>query len=156
MTLTFARAEWIKRQLPKPSIAISDYMTPQEIARLKAAMMQRWKDIGADYHGKELRYRRDTIHQAIARIKKGKVPLLTEDATEDLLAGLRARYEEVKAKAYDAIASDNALWSRELERRAELEAKYGREENEPNIGAGLRHRAPDARNSEIPRKSYEG
>ena len=128
MALTFAtRAEWTKCQLPKPSIAIADYASAEEISQLKAAMITRFKQLGNEPNGsaEDLRSKRLCIRQALRRIERGKLPLFSEPTTEDLLAGLKAKYEEARTETHNEIAADEEAWSRELQRRDELNRCYG-------------------------------
>ena len=112
--LEFATREiWAKSRTPKPSNAIADYMMPKEITELKSSLVCLFKHLGSEHQGEELRYRRDSVRQALKRIDKGLLPPLSDSTTEDLTATLRARYKETRAKAYDAIASDNDAWNAE-------------------------------------------
>ena len=117
------RQEWAQSRRStckdRVSTRIADYATEAEIAALKAALVNRWKEVGKDNRGEDLRWKRMCIKSAINLVKKGQIPLYATSA-DVLLAPFHARYEAAKAE----LVSDE-VWAKELERRANLEARYG-------------------------------
>ena len=153
MTLPFSTREaWAQSCMPKASSEIGDYATEAEITALKAAMVQRWRDLGSIHQGEDLRSKRICVRQALRRVERGKLPLFSEPTTEDLLTQIRRRYAEARTNVYNALAADDEAWSRELQRRDELEARYGHESNQ---GECSRHSALTCGNSEGPH-GYRG
>ncbi len=119
-----SRETWAQSRKPKPSTRLADYATPEQITALKSALITRFKRV-AGLTADDIRFKRACIRAALRAIDKGKLPSLSEAATEDLLANIRARYEAAKADAHNEIASDDAAWNAEKERRAKLQARYG-------------------------------
>lgn len=103
---------------------LSSYATEDEMSQLKQALTDRWRDIGKDHGGEELRYRRQNIRCALTRIKKGEFPSSTPE-TEDLLKPFRQRYELARENALPPTADDQAAWEKEIRRREELQARFG-------------------------------
>ena len=121
MTLQFSSREiWAQSRMPKPSTRLADYATPDEIADIRARLITRFRSASGTHE--DIRFKRSCIRQALRQIDKGRLPANATGA-EDLLATLRERYEAAKADAHNV--PDDAAWSRELQRRAELQVRYG-------------------------------
>ena len=101
------------------SVAILDYASPEEVVRLKNALLRRFKRVTGETP-EDVRHARGCLRQAIRAIEHGKVPVYS---TEDLLAEIRARYEAAREKAQAPIEEDETAWRDEEARRAQLQAK---------------------------------
>jgi hypothetical protein len=146
-----SREEWAKdRRTPyidsAPDTAdysIEAYMTPAESASLKAAMRERWKELGRQMRqagGKDVKneqgyndfqWRRKCISAGLKLIAQGTMPWLREHyhGAEDLVQELQARYEAARmaeiGKWEQEVAQtpiDDAAWDAELKRRAQVDA----------------------------------
>lgn len=111
------RKEACKNQASK---RLSDYASPDEIADIKSALIVRFKRV-AGLTAEDIRFKRSCIRQALRQIDKGLLPTCVVEGAEDLLAPLRERYEA--AKNATLILDDE--WSRELQRQADLQARFG-------------------------------
>ena len=107
------------------SVAILDYCTPEEVVRLKNALLRRFRRVTGETP-EDVRHARGCLRSAIRAIEHGKVPLYYAiDGAEDLLQAIRERYEAAREKAQAPIDDDEAAWEKEKERRSILEAKFG-------------------------------
>ena len=124
------RDQWVaQRQTARKShvsAAIMDYASPEEVAQLKAALRERFKQLGEDYHGEDLRYRREGIRQAIRLIEHGQLPKHAIDGAEDLIRAsmkrLRTRLRQSTTKPKRRPGTRNCNGERNWKR--DLEARY--------------------------------
>ena len=131
MMLNFLpKEDWIaqRRQARKNTVStsIANYAKPEEIARLKAALRERFKHITGD-SPEDIRYRRGCLRQAIRAIENGRIPAAhTIEGAEDLLASVRAKYEAARNTVTVADEDEElAAWNHEIARREELNRRYG-------------------------------
>lgn len=123
MKIAFAsRAEWSKSRRQPPSTKLSDHAASQEIADIRAKLIERFRTVSGE-NAEDRKFKRSVIRQAIKSIDRGQIPSKSESASvEDLLATIRSRYEAARNKEPD---DEETAWCNELARRAELEARYG-------------------------------
>jgi hypothetical protein len=135
-----SREQWAERRrtpyhdlMPEVSDRIADYATEEEIAALKLAMRERWKELGRKARNEpenpdDLPWQRRCINRGLKLIESGKLPFCLEDkaGAEDLLAPFHALYEAAKAELYERASEeiaqtpvDDEAWKRELRRRAD-------------------------------------
>ena len=121
-----SREEWMaqRRTARKGQVSrrLADYATEAEIDVLKAELVMRFKQASGP-SAEDVRFKRSCFRQAIARIERDQFPV-EADCTEDLIEPFRKRYEAARGSAPSPIDEAEA-WSRELQRRAELEARFG-------------------------------
>lgn len=120
----FERSEWSKLRLEglRKSVSkrLSDYASPEEIRELKDALVSEFKHM--NYHGEELRSRREDVMQCLKFIKRDILPVHHIEGVQHILAPFKARYEAAKDNVQD---DEDEAWALELKRRADLEARYG-------------------------------
>ena len=138
------RAPYYER-FPALSNSLAEYATPEEIAVLKAALRQRWEQLGRkirELSGKEpidvicnLKSDRSSMRWALALVAHGELPRqsMTFSEAEDILAPFHERYEAAKFKLREQALReiertpiDDNAWNAELCRRAKIEASLPR------------------------------
>ena len=108
------------------SSRLLDYASLSEVAKLKSALSRRFRQLGEELQGEELRYRRQEIRQALRAITNGRLPLgHFTDKADKLIEPLRKRYDAALERARAPIEEDDEAWRDEEARRADLQAKFG-------------------------------
>jgi len=140
MTNWPSRAEWAKARrtayhdrFPDTPTALANYATPQETAALKAALRERWKELGRKARNepddKTLPWQRRCINRAIQLIDANELPLSLEDTSgaKDIFAPFHAKYAAARAELHERTLrkieqtpiGDDA-WTKELQRRSRV------------------------------------
>jgi hypothetical protein len=143
-----SRDEWAKERrtpyhdrFPETSDSLAEYATPEEITALKAALRERWAQLGKKMHElggrdasditRNLQSDRSSIKWALKIIDKGGLPyqLETFSGAKDIFAPFHERYEAAKVKLRERAMQeieqtpiDDDAWNAELKRRARIDA----------------------------------